>query len=210
VTAIVSLSLLLVWSAWPHTALAHRLDEYLQATLVAVEPDGIRLRIDLTPGVTVAGDVLAVVDADGDGAISAAEGAAYAERLRRDLAVRLDGRDVPLALAASDFAGPADLRAGWGTIRLEFAAAPGPLSPGAHRLAIENHHLGGVSAYLVNAVKPKSSAIGITAQKRNDDQSAAEVDFAVRESSGYAPAVLAAAVPALLIGLRRARSRRVR
>src|SRR5579859_4000887 len=38
----------------PGTGLAHRLDEYLQATLVTIEPGEIRLQINFTPGVAVA------------------------------------------------------------------------------------------------------------------------------------------------------------
>src|SRR5258707_1157601 len=38
---------------------AHVLDEYLQSTLVAIEPGDIRLKINLTPGVEIADKVLA-------------------------------------------------------------------------------------------------------------------------------------------------------
>ncbi len=47
------LSLLLALVALPSTADAHRLDEYLQATLVDIEPGVLRLRINLTPGVDI-------------------------------------------------------------------------------------------------------------------------------------------------------------
>ncbi len=69
---------------------AHRLDEYLQATVAMIEPDGIRLRINLTPGVDVADQVLAKIDLSRDAIISEKEAARYAESLRRDLVVRLD------------------------------------------------------------------------------------------------------------------------
>ena len=48
------LPLLLALLAFPSGVFAHRDDQYLQATLVAIEPDGVRLRINLTPGVAVA------------------------------------------------------------------------------------------------------------------------------------------------------------
>ena len=53
------LALLLALLAFPSAVFAHRLDEYLQATLVAIEPSDVRLQINLTPGVAVAEKVLA-------------------------------------------------------------------------------------------------------------------------------------------------------
>ena len=61
-------------------ALAHRLDEYLQATRVSVATNRINLSIDLTPGVTVADQVLAVIDKNVDGQVSKDEGNDYARR----------------------------------------------------------------------------------------------------------------------------------
>ena len=86
------LPLLLALLAFPSAVFAHRDDQYLQATLVDIEPSGVRLQINLTPGMAVAERVLAQIDRDRDGAISKNEAAAYAESLKRDLTVRLDGR----------------------------------------------------------------------------------------------------------------------
>src|ERR1700677_752682 len=97
------LPLLLALLAVPSAIFAHRLDEYLQATLVAIEPGEIRLDINLTPGVAVAGQVLALIDRDSDGVISTNEAGAYAELVRRDLVARLDARNVELKLAALNF-----------------------------------------------------------------------------------------------------------
>ena len=44
------------------TTYAHRLDEYLQATTIAIEPDHLTLQLRLIPGVAVATKVLAFVD----------------------------------------------------------------------------------------------------------------------------------------------------
>jgi hypothetical protein len=60
---------------------AHRLDEYLQAMLVVIEPSSIQLQINLTPGVEVADQVLARIDRDDDRVISKDEAGAYAELL---------------------------------------------------------------------------------------------------------------------------------
>ena len=78
--------------AIPSAAFAHRDDQYLQATLVAIEPSGVRLQINLRPGVAVAEQVIAEIDRDRDGAISKNEAAAYAKGPERDLTLRVDGR----------------------------------------------------------------------------------------------------------------------
>jgi hypothetical protein len=43
---------------------------------------------------------------------------------------------------------------------------------------VENRHLPAVSVYLLNAALPKSGSLEILAQKRNDNQSAGEIEFA--------------------------------
>ena len=171
------LALLLVLLAFPSGVFAHRDDQYLQATLVAIEPSGVRLQINLTPGVAVAEQVLAEIDRDRDGAISKNEAAAYAELLERDLTLRMDGRKLELKLTASEFVAPAELRTGSGIIQMEFAAIFGPLATGPHRLTFENRHLTKMSVYLINAAKPKFAAVRITSQKRNHNQSAGEIEF---------------------------------
>jgi hypothetical protein len=172
-----ALALPLALLVLPSAAPAHRLDEYLQATLVPIEPGDIRLQINLTPGVAVAEPIVSLIDRDRDGTISAEEGAAYAQSLRRDLTVRLDGRDVDLKLTASTFPPPAEMRGGTGIIQLEYALAPCELGPGAHRLSLENRHMPPVSAYLFNAAQPKSASVGIIRQNRNDNQSVGEIEF---------------------------------
>ncbi|MEA3212233.1 MAG: hypothetical protein QOE70_5290 [Chthoniobacter sp.] len=163
--------------AIPFAVSAHRLDEYLQATLVAVEPGDVRLQINLVPGVAVADEVLALIDRDRDGVISTNEAAAYAEMLKRDLIVRLDERNVALKLTASTFPEAAEIRAGLGIMKVEFSVTTSPLPAGAHRLTLVSRHLPTLSVYLFNAAKPKSSSVQIIAQKRNKNQSADEIEF---------------------------------
>ena len=171
------LALLLALLAFPSAVFAHRDDQYLQATLVAIEPSGVRLQINLTPGVAVAEQVLAEIDRDRDGAISTNEAAAYAELLKRDLTLRLDRRSLELKLTASEFVEPAELRTGSGIIQIEFSAILGPLAAGPHRLMLENRHLTTMSVYLINASQPRFATVQITRQKRNENQSAGEIDF---------------------------------
>ena len=175
-------SLLLALLVLPAAAFAHRDDQYLQATLVAIEPNGVRLQINLTPGVAVAGQVIAVIDRDRDGAISQNEAAAYAESLRRDLTLRMDGRKLELKLTASEFVEPAELRTGSGTMQMEFSAISGPLAAGPHRFTLENRHLTTISVYLINAAQPRFATVQITGQKRNPNQSAGEIEFTFQPS----------------------------
>jgi hypothetical protein len=145
---------------------------------VQIEPDEIRLEINLTPGVSVADAVLSVIDRDRDGVISTAEAAAYAELLKRDLVVCVDQRKVELKRISSNFAEPDELRSGWGIMQIGFSIDPGSLAAGSHTLGLENHHLNAISAYLFNAALPRSKLIQIAGQKRNETQSTGEIEFA--------------------------------
>jgi polyphosphate kinase len=176
-SALCRLPLLLVLLAVPSAVFAHRDDQYLQATLVAIEPSGVRLQINLTPGMAVAEQMIALIDRDRDGAISKNEAAAYAESLKRDLTLRVDGRKLELKLTESEFVAPEELRTGSGIIQMEFSATPGALAAGAHRLTLDNRHLTTISVYLINAVRPRFGSIQITRQKRNDNQSLGEIEF---------------------------------
>jgi hypothetical protein len=169
--------LFLMLAARPSAVLAHRVDEYLQATIVVVEPDRVRLRINLTPGVAVAENVLRLVDRDRDGVISTYEAAAYCELLKRDLIVQLDHRNVKLKCTASYFPGVVELRSGWGFIQMEFSAKTDALAMGPHKLSIENRHLPKLSVYLINAGQSASASIEITEQIRIANQSTGDIRF---------------------------------
>jgi hypothetical protein len=175
--ALCCVQLLLALLALPSAGFAHRDDQYLQATLVAIEPSGVRLQINLTPGVAVAEQVIAEIDRDRNGAISEKEAAAYAASLERDLTLRLDRRNLALKLTASEFVLPEELRTGSGTIQMQFSAIIGPIAAGLHSLTLENRHLTKMSVYLINAAQPKIATIQITAQKRNQNQSTGEIEF---------------------------------
>ena len=166
--------------AFPSVLFAHRLDEYLQATLVTIERDHIRLEINLTPGVAVAKQIVDQIDRDHDGANSKSEAEAYADLVTRDLVIQLDEQSFAPKLTASDFPSPAELRTGLGIIQMEFSVTPSrSLDAGKHKLTFENRHLPALSVYLVNAAKPDSDLVEIITQQRNNNQSTGKIDFTV-------------------------------
>src|SRR5271170_8138010 len=70
---------------------AHRLDQYLQATIISVGTDRAEVSMRLVPGVAVAATVLADIDTNRDGGISDAERQAYAKRVLGDVSLSVDG-----------------------------------------------------------------------------------------------------------------------
>ena len=175
------LPLLLALLAFPSAVFAHRLDEYLQATLVAIEPSGVRLQINLTPGVAVAEQVLALIDRDHDGVISKNEAAAYAELLKRDLTLRLDGRKLELKLTASEFSRLPNSAPAWESFRWNSPRSPARSRP-VRTSSPSRTGIYHVSVYLINAAQPRSATVQITRQKRNENQSTGEIEFTFHPS----------------------------
>ena len=73
-------------------ALAHRLDEYLQATLLSIEPGGVQATMHMVPGVAVAPAVIADIDSNHDGMLSSEEQRRYAQNVLADLQLKEDGQ----------------------------------------------------------------------------------------------------------------------
>ncbi len=158
-------------------ASAHPIDEYVQNTYIDLAPDRTTLQIDLTPGVLVAPEVVALIDADGDGEISEAEGEAYAENaVLPDLSLVMDGEPQPLTLVDSSVPTPLDMGAGMGTIRLWVAPETPVGSPGDHSLSYRNDHEPVNSRYLVNAFRA-SDEVEISQQDRDELQNGSRVDY---------------------------------
>lgn len=157
-------------------ASAHRLDEYLQATIISVEKDRVQASIRLVPGVAVFPVVLGSIDTNSDGVISGAEGRVYAERVLHDLSLSIDGNRLKPRLVSIDFPTIEQMKEGLGEIHIEFAA---DLPGGSHnrRLAFENHHQSRIAAYLVNCLVPRDKNIEITGQNRNRNQSFYQLDY---------------------------------
>ena len=157
-------------------AYAHRLDEYLQATLLTVEQDEVRASMRLIPGVSVAPSVIANIDINHDGILSEAEQQGYAQRVLNDLILTCDGQTITPKLISATFPTIDQMREGLGEIHIQFTASL-PRG-GLHRsFALKNHHQNLNSVYLVNATVPVDPNIHILTQKRNEEQSFYELDY---------------------------------
>lgn len=168
---------------------AHRLDEYLQAARIAVDPSRVELELDLTPGIAVAEGIIAEIDRDQDGSLGSNEKRAYVERVLGAIAVQIDGQPLQTELMASTFPVPDAFRGGDGTIRLRAVAGLPLLSSGAHQLFFRNTYRPDVSVYLANALVPESDRIAITGQRRDGDQRDLTIDFVVRTEAALSPRV---------------------
>jgi hypothetical protein len=161
-------------------ARAHRLDEYLQATLISVGQDQVEVEISLTPGVAVLPVVLAMIDRDHNQRISADEERAYAERVRRAVSLESDGQAIRLTVVGRSFPAVEDMKQGLGTIQLKLRGE----RRGGHEMRFVNRHLAGISVYLVNCVLPASGGLKIGRQIRDHLQT--EIRFEYSLTSGPA------------------------
>lgn len=159
-------------------AAAHRIDEYVQGILVGVAADRVVIALQLTPGQEVAPAIVALLDADRDGALSALEEGAYAERVRDDLWLAIDGRQRELRLVSASFPPLEAMREGVGYMTLRFEADV-PAGESTHSLALQNRHQSDIGVYMVNALAPADPAIRILSQERNPDQTLYQLDFSV-------------------------------
>ena len=131
--------------------------------------------------------------------------------------LELDGRPLHVRPTAATFPELDAFRRGEGTIRVQSGAVLPPLADGDHQLHFRNTHDRGASVYLANALVPKSARVGVTAQRRDGDQSELTIDFVTSPGSAtpvriWLLATLAGAVAlaGFLTRRWRARSRRGR
>src|ERR1043166_3513404 len=156
-------------------AAAHRLDEYLQATLIGVTRDGVDAEIHLTPGVAMLPVLMDVIDQDRDGRISPGEEQAYVGRVAREVELRVDGVPAPLSLIESEFPPIEAMREGLGTIRMKLRTARS-----GHALRFENRHLPQVSVYLVNCLAAPAEGLVVRRQERDEAQRSIALEYAFR------------------------------
>jgi nickel/cobalt transporter (NicO) family protein len=182
------------------TLSAHRQDEYLQASRVAVEPRRIELQIDLTPGIAIAPAIIGDLDRDGDGTLSRDEQRVYVERVFDAVELRVDGRTLHLESVAFTFPALDAFRTGNGTTRLRTAAVLPELAAGDHELVFRNRHRPDVSVYLANALIPDGDSIAITTQRRDATQRDLAIAFIVRHQKGSTPLTWAVVAGVILLG----------
>ena len=173
----VSAIALAVILASPTDAIAHRLDEYLQASRVTLDRDRISLEIDLTPGANMATAAVSLLDLDGDGTISPAEAGAYGRRVLADLVVALDERAVAMNLTRSEVPSIAEMRDGLGTIRLSAAGRLPSVTAGRRQLLLRNTHEPLTSVYLANAMISSDERVAVVKQSRDPRQQELRVDY---------------------------------
>jgi hypothetical protein len=163
-------------------AAAHRLDEYLQATLIGVTREGVDVEIQLTPGVAMLPLWMAAIDQDRDGRISPEEARAYVARVAREVELRVDGVPVPLSLIDSRFPTIEAMQEGLGTIRMKLHTART-----GHELRFENRHLPQVSVYLVNCLAAPSDGLVVTRQQRDEAQRSIAFEYSFGAGSEPRP-----------------------
>jgi hypothetical protein len=166
--------------AWGTGVSAHRVDEFLQATRIAIDPDRVQLELDLTPGIALAETILAEIDRNHDGSLSTDEQRAYGSLVLNALALDIDGTALRAELASSSFPGPAEIRRGEGTVRFHLTAALPRLAGGVHHLLFRNRHHPDRSVYLANALVPATGLVSVTAQRRDGNQSELTIDYLLR------------------------------
>jgi len=204
----------LIWVIGPAPVIAHRLDEYLQATRVGIGIDRVGLDIDLTPGVSVASNVTAWIDTNGDREISTSESLAYAREVLRSLSLSVDGVTAPLQLIDVQAPAVQQMAEGVGTIRLRASADLPATAAGRHQMTLINTHHPESSVYLANALLPADTSIRILAQNRTRDQHSVTIDYEIgmsriwtRVSWLFAAGMVLSMAAVTRRGLSRARSR---
>ena len=157
---------------------AHRLDEYLQASRVAVSMDAVTIELDLTPGASMARTIVERVDRSGDGAVSPLEAEAYARAVIADLDLSVNGQDAPLTLTSVEAPPIGEMLDGVGTIRLTMRADLA-LTTSRRTIRFSNRHAAGESVYLVNALKPGDRTIVLERQSRDVQQRTIDLEYTV-------------------------------
>jgi hypothetical protein len=158
------------------SAPAHRIDEYLQATIFSLNKDSVRASMLLMPGVAVSSRVIGRIDTNRDGTISDAEGRTYGEKVLQELSLSVNGTRLKPRLGSYKFPEVESMKKGLGTIELKFEATL-PGNSESLRLVFENRHQKAIGAYLVNCLVPNDPALRIRDQLRNYLQSRYELNF---------------------------------
>jgi hypothetical protein len=179
------------------SASAHRLDEYLQGTLISVEKNRLEIQMTLTPGVAVFPSLIALIDTDANGVISEKEQRAYAEQVLHDLSLVIDGDRLTLQLLSTRFSTVDEMKEGRGEIQLNFSADV-PRGGRSRKIVFENHHQSRIAAYQVNCLVPRDPDIRIARQVRNYSQSVYRLEYEQAGIASLSSLAWLGAIPLLL------------
>jgi hypothetical protein len=164
----------------PRWAEAHPLDEVVQSAYLTLAPGEVRLELDLTPGIEVAGALLQALDADADRAITEAEAEGYAERVLARSSLTLDDVAMSWMLGEVDVPPYRSLELGGGTVSIH-AVARHPDGAGAHVLSYRNDHQPAASRRTANVFLQPGEGwrYRVTGQRRSDDGRQLTVTYTV-------------------------------
>jgi hypothetical protein len=144
-----------------------------------VTRNSVEVEVNLTPGVAVLPVVMAEIDRNRDGQISAQEERSYAAEVVKDLELQVDARTEPLRLIESHFPTLEAMREGLGTIRLNLRA-----DRAGHELRFENHHLPQVSVYLVNCLASQDKGLLVGKPERDEAQRSIRFAYSFADAPG--------------------------
>jgi hypothetical protein len=158
---------------------AHQLDEFLQAARIGFARDRIVLEIDLTPGASIAGEIVAALDGDGNGVVQPLEARAYGQAVVGDFDLSFDGQPVHLTLEAIEVPALAEMRRGVGTMQLTVTGAIGGARAGTRHVRFTNRHHPATSVYLANALVSADRDVQVVAQRRDHRQQQIDVEYKI-------------------------------
>ena len=190
-------------------ASAHRLDEYLHAARLGIDPDRVALQLDLTPGVALADRIAGELDRDRNGFISDDEIRSYAAVVQNDLTLTVDETRLQPRLVQSIPPALGAISQGTGTIQLRWIAQLPALAAGPHRLFFRNAHHRDIGVYLANVLVPANDRVALTGQDRDVDQREFTVAYELRDAKTEGSrGVVLAGVGGVLAGVALAWGRR--
>ncbi|MFN8619281.1 MAG: hypothetical protein U0869_00865 [Chloroflexota bacterium] len=182
---VAALPLLVLFLLVPATALAHPLDQVVEATYLTVQDGTVEVELKLSPGSLVVDPVITALDADGDGTISDSEGDGYARSLLPAVTLTLDGEPLALRSAGVEVPTVLALRAGYGEVVIHaLAVLPARTAGDTATLAITNADTTGGGVFQVNAFVERGAAADLGTQIRSDDQRTLQVSVTFGATAG--------------------------
>lgn len=171
--------LLSFWGVTAPQAKAHPLDEFYQATFIAVGPNRVSLTVELYAGVLIAPKVIELIDKNLDDVISEEEAEGYAQLFLDDLTFEVSSTPEKLYIANVEISTPLDLRAGVGVVHFDLYADLPAAHRGENEFFYENNHYPDSGVYLVNALSDDPQWVQIQKQERDVFQKSLRVSYTI-------------------------------